>query len=80
MRIVKIELNGVNKVKDFSNMVHNSDLDIDLANEKYIVDAKSIMGIFSLDLTKPLSLRIHSEDTVKIESFLDTIKDFIVER
>ena len=61
MQLVTISLDTVEKVKGFVNTVSPLDGDFDLVSERYVVDAKSIMGIFSLDLTKPLSLKIHDD-------------------
>ena len=74
---LKIRLNTIKKIKDFSNIVSKFDADMDLiaSNSQYIVDAKSIMGIFSLDLSKDLTLVVHKENTDKIKSAL---RDFIV--
>jgi len=63
MKTVHVKLDTVEKVKGFVNMVAPLEGDIDLGEDRYIVDAKSIMGIFSLDLSKPLKLAIHNEAT-----------------
>jgi phosphotransferase system HPr-like phosphotransfer protein len=60
MQNLTIKLDTVEKVKGFVNMVAPLEGDIDLAGDRYVVDAKSIMGIFSLDLSKPLTLTIHN--------------------
>ena len=65
MATVNVVLDTVEKVKGFVNMVSPLEGDIDLASERYVVDAKSIMGIFSLDLTKPLKVTIHDENTAE---------------
>lgn len=61
MKTVKVFLNTVDKVKAFVNTINTMDSDFDLVSGRYVVDAKSIMGIFSLDLSSPLTLNIHSE-------------------
>jgi phosphotransferase system HPr-like phosphotransfer protein len=48
-------------VKEFVNIVQKYAYDIDLRSERYVVDAKSILGIFSLDLSKPINVEIHSD-------------------
>ena len=63
MQSVNVLLDTVDKVKGFVNTVAPLEGDIDLGSDRYIVDAKSIMGIFSLDLSKPLKLAIHSDET-----------------
>ncbi len=70
-----IRLNTIQDVRNFVNIVSTCDLDIDLASGRYIVDAKSIMGIFSLDLLSPIALTIHGEPTAE---FLGALKPFIV--
>lgn len=75
MKTVQILLNTINDVKYFVNAVAKYDFDVDLISGRYAVDAKSIMGIFSLDLSKPITLQAHTEDG---EAFFEDIKDFIV--
>lgn len=64
-----IKLNSIDKVKEFVNIASNHIEDIDLMSGKYIIDAKSIMGIFSLDLSKVLQLVIHSDDKQILKDF-----------
>lgn len=73
-----IRLPSVKEVKDFVSAVSSCRCDIDIAADRYIIDAKSIMGIFSLDLSKPLELRIISDDENVIADVLDKIGRFIV--
>jgi len=77
MKTVQISLNSIDKVKSFVNDVTKFDTDFDLVSGRYVIDAKSIMGIFSLDLSKPINLNIHSEDSV--ESIMEILKPYIVE-
>lgn len=58
----KINLAAINDVKDFVNMVMKYDFDVDLVSGRYAIDAKSIMGIFSLDLSKPIELKAHTDE------------------
>ena len=76
MKSVTIRLNTINDVKQFVNTVCKCDYDVDLISGRYAVDAKSIMGIFSLDLANPIKAEIHSDDCDK---FLEEIKPYIVE-
>lgn len=64
-----ISINSIQKVKDFNATVMKFDADFDLVSDRYVVDAKSIMGIFSLDLSKNIKLviRANEEDLEKIE-------------
>ena len=70
MKTVKISLNSIDKVKAFVN-------DFDLVSGRYVIDAKSIMGIFSLDLSKAIDLNIHDDDN--IDEILKTLAPYIVE-
>ena len=62
MKTIKISLNSIDKVKSFVNDITKFDYDFDLVSGRYVIDAKSIMGIFSLDLSKPIDLNVHAED------------------
>ncbi len=77
MKTVKISLNSIDKVKSFVNDITKFDSDFDLVSGRYVIDAKSIMGIFSLDLSKPIDLNIHSEEGV--DKILEVLKPYIVE-
>jgi len=76
MKSVSIQLDSVDKVRKFVNIVSVFDGEFDLSTDRYVVDAKSIMGIFSLDLNKPLKLNIHSED--EFDSVTQKLVDFII--
>lgn len=80
MREVKISLNTIEKVKLFVNIItkYPSDCDIVSESHKYVVDAKSIMGIFSLDLSKTLTLNIHTDNDVIADKIEAAIADFKV--
>ncbi len=77
MKTVQISLNSIDKVKSFVNDITKFDNDFDLVSGRYVIDAKSIMGIFSLDLSKPISLNIHAEDNVS--EILDTLKPYLMD-
>ena len=76
MKTVRISLNSIDKVKSFVNDLAKFDVDVDLVSGRYVIDAKSIMGIFSLDLSKPIDLNIHSEN--QIDEILTTLAPYIV--
>lgn len=76
MKKVTISLAAINDVKNFVNIVTKYDFDVDLISGKYVVDAKSIMGIFSLDLASPIDVQIHSDNC---DAFLAEIKSYIVD-
>ena len=76
MQKVVISLNSIDKVKSFVNDIAKFDAEFDLVSGRYVIDAKSIMGIFSLDLSKPIDLNIHSENDV--DAILEKLQPFIV--
>lgn len=77
MKTVKVSLNSIDKVKTFVNDINRFDFDFDLVSGRYVIDAKSIMGIFSLDLSKPIDLNIHAEGE-QLEEVLATLAPYIV--
>ena len=77
MKTVQISLNSIDKVKSFVNDITNFDNDFDLVSGRYVIDAKSIMGIFSLDLSKPIDLNVHAGDNM--DEVMETLKPYIVE-
>ena len=66
MKEFTVLLSSINDVKNFVNVVTKYDYEIDLTSGRYVVDAKSIMGIFSLDLTKPSKVEAHGEDCTEL--------------
>ena len=76
MKSVNVNINTINDVKNFVSIVSRCDYDVDIVSGRYAIDAKSIMGIFSLDLSKELTLNIHSDNC---EDFLEEIKGYIAE-
>lgn len=74
MKTIDIRLSTIQDVQSFVNIVNRYDIDIDLSSGRYIVDAKSIMGIFSLDLLKPIKLTAHSDNT---DALFDELKPYI---
>ena len=78
MKTVKISLNSIDKVKSFANEITKFDYDFDLVSGRYVIDAKSIMGIFSLDLSKSIDLNIHATDAA-LDEILVTLKPYLVD-
>lgn len=66
---INIDLNSIEKVKQFINDISKLEGEFDLISDRYIVDAKSIMGIFSLNLANPLELRIVSDENIDLTIF-----------
>ena len=75
MREVQIVLKGIIDVRNFVKEVILVDYEVDLVQGRYVVDAKSVMGIFSLDLLSPINVQVHAD---QCDAFLEKIKDFIV--
>ncbi|MCQ2468076.1 MAG: HPr family phosphocarrier protein [Clostridia bacterium] len=76
MTKLKIKLSDINAIREFVTLTNLCPYDIDLVSGRYVVDAKSLMGIFSLDLAKPINLEIFSDDCA---DFIAKIKPYIVE-
>ena len=77
MASVTIRLNSIGEVKEFNRIAATVPGDVDLHSGRYCVDAKSIMGIFSLDLSKPIDLCIHADES-GIEEILNVLKPYLV--
>ena len=73
-----IQLLSINDVKEFVNTATLADFEIDLVSGRYTVDAKSIMGIFSLDLSKPITVVANCDDA-KAAEFFAKIAAYVVE-
>jgi phosphotransferase system HPr-like phosphotransfer protein len=78
MKTIKVSLNSIDKVKQFVNDINRFSYDFDLVSGRYVIDAKSIMGIFSLDLSQPIDLNIHAEGA-ELEEVLKTLSVYEVE-
>ena len=76
MNTFHVSLTSINDVKNFVNAACSQMCEIDLISGRYIIDAKSIMGIFSVDLSKAVDLRIHAEGT-EAEKAMEVISPFI---
>ena len=77
MKTLQISLNSIGKVKSFVNTISQFEYDFDLISGRYVIDAKSIMGIFSLDLSKPIELAIHADEN--LDEIMEVIKPYLVE-
>ena len=77
MQKVQISLNSIDRVKSFVNTINQYDYDFDLISGRYVIDAKSIMGIFSLDLSKPIELAIHTE--TGLDEIMEVLKPYIID-
>ena len=79
MKKTKIMLGAIADVKEFVNIVSRCEYDVDLNSGRYAVDAKSIMGIFSLDLLSPINLTAHTDDASEEKALIEDLKAYIVE-
>lgn len=75
----KVILNAIDKVKEFVDLTSKTGLDVDLVSGRYVIDAKSIMGIFSLSLNKPIELHVHVEFEEEATPYLKSIAKFLVD-
>ena len=71
-----IKLNTIDKVKDFVSRVSTFECDVDVIYGRYVIDGTSIMGIFSLDLTNPVTVMIHTDDYDELKRFFEIMEDF----
>ena len=71
-----VSLSSIEDVRQFVNAATCCPCEVDVLSGRYVIDAKSIMGIFSLDLSKPITLNIHAENDV--EDILNVLRPYIV--
>lgn len=76
MKEVQVKISTIENVKEFCKRCMNFDEDIDILSGRYVVDAKSIMGIFSLNLFNSFTVRIYSSDEEVIAKFVEEMADF----
>lgn len=72
-----LNLNTLDKVKRFTDLTNRFNSDIDIVRERYVIDAKSIIGIYTIDLTKPVTVRIISNDKAEIARFNEQMEEFM---
>ncbi len=75
MKEIQIKLSNVQDIREFVNTVILADYEVDLIQGRYVIDAKSIMGIFSLDLLSPINLVAHTENS---EALFEKIAKFVI--
>ena len=75
MQEAMIRLNTVQDIRTFVETVTMTEIEVDLASQRYVVDAKSIMGIYSLDLLNPIKMIVHSDDCPEL---MEKLARFIV--
>ncbi|MFG6382835.1 MAG: HPr family phosphocarrier protein [Lachnospiraceae bacterium] len=79
MHEIAISLNSIDRVKNFVAITTKFDTDIDLVSGRYVIDAKSIMGIFSMDLSKPIILRIYEDVEEKATDIINELSEYVKE-
>lgn len=77
MKTIKLSLDSIEKVKNFVTEINKFNSEFDLVSGRYTIDAKSIMGIFSLDISKPIDLNIH--DDKDVASVMEKLSPYIVQ-
>ena len=75
MKSLNININSIDKVKAFVNIINTFDGNFDLVSDRYVVDAKSIMGIFSLDVSNAIQLNVH--DDKEFDAVKTALKDYL---
>ena len=75
MKNFNVRLNSIADVKTFAAICCAQDFEIDAASGRYTTDAKSIMGIFSIDLSRPILLTVHGSDS-QCEEFYNSVRDY----
>ena len=77
MKNTQILIDSIDKVKAFVNEIARFDCDFDLISGRYVIDAKSIMGIFSLDISKPIELDIHVNDEAEAAEIMKALQPYL---
>lgn len=73
-----INLNNFENIRTFHEIVCKFDSDVDTYSGRYIVDAKSILGLYTLDLSQNIDIKIHTEDEEVVREFKNAIKKYMV--
>ncbi len=74
----KIKMNSIDDVKLFVSAATKAPFNIELKADEYVVDAKSILGIFSLNLANVITLQIHEDDEAAVKDFLQDISEYLI--
>lgn len=72
-----LNLNTLDKVRGFTNEANKFNSDIDIIRDRYVIDAKSVLGIYTIDLTKPVTVKINSDDKAEIARFNEKMEQFL---
>ncbi len=71
--------NDMTAIKRFNRAMNELECDVDLQQGRYVIDGKSIMGMFSLSLLDPIAIMVHTDNEEEIEPIKDYISDYSVE-
>lgn len=72
-----LNLNDFEKVRKFTNEANKFNSDIDILRGRYVIDAKSTLGIYTIDLSKPVTIKIISDDRAEIARFNEHMEQFL---
>lgn len=75
---MKVLINTVEKVKDFVNATTKLSCDVDIVSGRHIIDAKSIMGVLSLDVSRPIEIEVHAHDEAEKNKADELLAPFAV--
>ena len=76
MKKAIVLLNEINKVKDFSREICQIDSDVDFVRGRYVFDAKSMMALFTVDLSEPLEIVLHSDSEDEVTLFCEIMEKY----
>lgn len=79
MKSLEIRINTINDIRTFVDLAARCPFEVDLASARYTVNGKSIMGVASLDKSKPLTVTMHADDDAQCADFVAQLKPFVVE-
>ena len=74
-----VEIRTIDNAKKFVAIVRKFHEEVDIKQGRYTIDGKSIMGLFSLDITKPIWVEIKTHDSKRIVEFYHRMEEFVVE-
>lgn len=74
MKVMSIRLTKINQVREFVELTSKCEFDVDLVSDRYTVDAKSLLGIYSLKLSNPLQVVMYGDNTEDFEKALEKYK------
>ncbi len=74
MKVISIRLTEINQVREFVELTSKCEFDVDLVSDRYTVDAKSLLGIYSLNLSNPLQVVMYGDNTEDFEKALEKYK------